>query len=146
MLQNQSVARSIPVGIKYLYKVFGKRMSNHRQLPAAQAGKHQLAAREAPVCDLPLDQVTREELWDIMRNLWMVRRPTVLLVTHDLRESAYLANRICVMSARPGRILETRSVPFARPRTLESSYSPEFATLVQQLRMRIADARRGSNV
>ncbi|MDB5939704.1 MAG: Spermidine/putrescine import ATP-binding protein potA [Polaromonas sp.] len=89
-----------------------------------------------------LDQFTREELWDIMQKLWMDRRPTVLLVTHDLRESAYLANRICVMSSRPGRILETRDVGFARPRTLESSYSPEFATLVQQLRMRIADARR----
>lgn len=92
-----------------------------------------------------LDQFTREELWDIMQNLWMVRRPTVLLVTHDLRESAYLANRICVMSARPGRILETRSVPFARPRTLENSYSPEFATLVQQLRMLISDARQKSD-
>jgi NitT/TauT family transport system ATP-binding protein len=89
-----------------------------------------------------LDQFTREELWDIMQKLWMDRRPTVLLVTHDLRESAYLANRICVMSSRPGRILETREVGFARPRTLESSYAPEFATLVQQLRMRIADARR----
>ncbi len=89
-----------------------------------------------------LDQFTREELWDIMQKLWMDRRPTVLLVTHDLRESAYLANRICVMSSRPGRILETRDVGFARPRTLESSYAPEFATLVQQLRMRIADARR----
>jgi NitT/TauT family transport system ATP-binding protein len=90
-----------------------------------------------------LDQFTREELWDIMQTLWMDRRPTVLLVTHDLRESAYLANRICVMSSRPGRILETREVGFARPRTLESSYAPEFATLVQQLRMRIADARDG---
>jgi NitT/TauT family transport system ATP-binding protein len=89
-----------------------------------------------------LDQFTREELWDIMQKLWMDRRPTVLLVTHDLRESAYLANRICVMSSRPGRILETREVGFARPRTLESSYAPAFATLVQQLRMRIADARR----
>lgn len=89
-----------------------------------------------------LDQFTREELWDIMQKLWMDRRPTVLLVTHDLRESAYLANRICVMSSRPGRILETREVGFARPRTLESSYDPAFAKLVQQLRMRIADARR----
>lgn len=88
-----------------------------------------------------LDQFTREELWDIMQALWMRQRPTVLLVTHDLRESAYLANRICVMSSRPGRILEERDVSFARPRTLESSYSPEFATLVQDLRMRIAHAR-----
>lgn len=92
-----------------------------------------------------LDQFTREELWDIMQALWMRQRPTVLLVTHDLRESAYLANRICVMSSRPGRILEERDVSFARPRTLESSYSPEFATLVQDLRMRIAHARSPSD-
>lgn len=89
-----------------------------------------------------LDQFTREELWETMQQLWISQRPTVLLVTHDLRESAYLANRICVMSARPGRILEDRAVPFARPRTVEMSYAPEFAALVQQLRMRIAHARR----
>jgi NitT/TauT family transport system ATP-binding protein len=88
-----------------------------------------------------LDSFTREELWSILQTLWMKQRPTVLLVTHDLRESAFLANRIAVMSARPGRILEEREVPFARPRTLEMSYSPEFSTLVQQLRMRIAYAR-----
>jgi NitT/TauT family transport system ATP-binding protein len=88
-----------------------------------------------------LDSFTREELWAILQALWMKQRPTVLLVTHDLRESAYLANRIAVMSARPGRILEEREVPFARPRTLEMSYAPEFAALVQQLRMRIAHAR-----
>jgi NitT/TauT family transport system ATP-binding protein len=62
-------------------------------------------------------------------------------VTHDLRESAYLASRICVMSSRPGRIIEDTSVNFARPRTLESSYAPAFGSLVQQLRMRIAEAR-----
>ena len=89
-----------------------------------------------------LDQFTREELWEIMQQLWIAKRPTVLLVTHDLRESAYLANRICIMSARPGRILEDRPVPFARPRSLEMSYAPEFAALVQQLRMRIAKARQ----
>lgn len=88
-----------------------------------------------------LDQFTREELWGTMQQLWMNRKPTVLLVTHDLREAAYLANRICVMSARPGRILEDRAVDFPRPRSLESSYAPEVAALVQQLRMRIAQAR-----
>ena len=92
-----------------------------------------------------LDSFTREELWAIMQELWMTKRPTVLLVTHDLRESAYLATRICVMTSRPGRILEDRAVEFPRPRTLELSYAPEFATLVQQLRMRIAEARTGGN-
>ncbi|MGY4375171.1 NitT/TauT family transport system ATP-binding protein [Bradyrhizobium sp. i1.3.6] len=53
-----------------------------------------------------LDQFTREELWAILQNLWMTHKPTVLLVTHDLREAGFLASRICVMSARPGRILD----------------------------------------
>jgi NitT/TauT family transport system ATP-binding protein len=88
-----------------------------------------------------LDQFTREELWDTLQALWIAKRPTVLLVTHDLRESAYLASRICVMSSRPGRIIQDSAVSFARPRTLESSYAPEFGALVHQLRMRIAEAR-----
>ena len=90
-----------------------------------------------------LDSFTREELWALTQQLWMDRKPTVLLVTHDLREAAFLATRVCVMTSRPGRILEDRAVDFARPRTLETSYAPEFATLVQQLRMRIAEARTG---
>jgi NitT/TauT family transport system ATP-binding protein len=88
-----------------------------------------------------LDQFTREELWAIMQELWIKTRPTVLLVTHDLRESAYLATRICVMSSRPGRIIEDCPVPFVRPRTVEMSYAPQFSELVQQLRLRIAHAR-----
>ena len=53
-----------------------------------------------------LDQFTREELWSILQDLWIAHKPTVLLVTHDLREAAFLGSRICVMSARPGRILD----------------------------------------
>jgi len=88
-----------------------------------------------------LDQFTREELWDIMQSLWIDTKPTVLLVTHDLREAAYLSTRICVMSSRPGRILADSAVPFARPRTVEQSYSADFAELVQELRMCISHAR-----
>ena len=73
-----------------------------------------------------LDQFTREELWAIMQELWMTRQPTVLLVTHDLSEAGYLANRICVMRARPGRIIDDSVVPFARPRTIDMTYDPDF--------------------
>lgn len=93
-----------------------------------------------------LDSFTREELWSLTQQLWMDKKPTVLLVTHDLREAAYLATRICVMSSRPGRILEDREVPFERPRTLPMSYAPDFSTLVQELRMRIAEARTAGDV
>jgi NitT/TauT family transport system ATP-binding protein len=88
-----------------------------------------------------LDQFTREELWEIMQNLWIEQRPTVLLVTHDLKEAAYLASRICVMQARPGRIVDDSMVPFARPRTIEISFEPEFVSLTQRLRERIVAAR-----
>jgi NitT/TauT family transport system ATP-binding protein len=88
-----------------------------------------------------LDQFTREELWEIMQNLWIEKRPTVLLVTHDLKEAAYLASRICVMQARPGRIVDDSIVPFARPRTIEVSFEPEFVSLTQRLRERIVAAR-----
>jgi NitT/TauT family transport system ATP-binding protein len=88
-----------------------------------------------------LDQFTREELWGVLQALWMDRKPTVLLVTHDLREAAYLATRICVMSARPGRIIADDQVPFARPRTLEMTYEPAFVQLTQKLRSLIVEAR-----
>jgi NitT/TauT family transport system ATP-binding protein len=93
-----------------------------------------------------LDQFTREELWAIMQELWTVKRTTVLLVTHDLREAAYLANRICVMSARPGRILEEAVVDFPRPRAMELSFTPEFTALVQRLRALIVEARGGTGI
>jgi NitT/TauT family transport system ATP-binding protein len=88
-----------------------------------------------------LDQFTREELWAIMQELWMTHRPTVLLVTHDLKEAGYLATRICVMQARPGRIIDDTVVPFARPRTIEMSYDPKFVTMTQRLRELIVAAR-----
>ena len=88
-----------------------------------------------------LDQFTREELWEIMQNLWIEKKPTVLLVTHDLKEAAYLASRICVMQARPGRIIEDSAVPFARPRKIDVSFEPEFVSLTQGLRERIVAAR-----
>jgi NitT/TauT family transport system ATP-binding protein len=88
-----------------------------------------------------LDQFTREELWAIMQDLWQSRRPTVLLVTHDLKEAGYLANRICVMQARPGRIIDDSPVPFARPRTVEMTYSSDFVALTNRLRALITTAR-----
>ncbi|BAF89894.1 MULTISPECIES: ABC transporter ATP-binding protein [Azorhizobium] len=88
-----------------------------------------------------LDQFTREELWAILQDLWLTRRPTVLLVTHDLKEAGYLANRVCVMRARPGRIVEDCHVDFARPRTIEMTYEPGFVSLTQRLRGLIVSAR-----
>ncbi|OYV50353.1 MAG: nitrate ABC transporter ATP-binding protein, partial [Rhodospirillales bacterium 20-60-12] len=88
-----------------------------------------------------LDQFTREDLWAIMQDLWLARRPTVVLVTHDLKEAGFLATRICVMRAKPGRIVESRDIGFPRPRSVETTFSPAFTTLTQDLRAAIVSAR-----
>ena len=67
-----------------------------------------------------------------------------MLVTHDLREAVFLADRIFVMSSRPGRVIEERKVPFARPRDLELMYEKEFNDVVHELRGSIADARKAA--
>jgi NitT/TauT family transport system ATP-binding protein len=88
-----------------------------------------------------LDMFTREELWGALQDLWLARRPTVILVTHDLREAVFLADRVLVMSARPGRIVAERVVDTPRPRTLASAYDPAAVALVQELREHISAAR-----
>ncbi|MFU0504512.1 ABC transporter ATP-binding protein [Pseudaminobacter sp. NGMCC 1.201702] len=88
-----------------------------------------------------LDAFTREELWGVIRDLHQAKRFTVILVTHDLREAVYLADRVFVMSARPGRVLLEREVGFPRPRPIEVTYSSEFNDVVHELREKIAEAR-----
>ncbi len=89
-----------------------------------------------------LDAFTREELWCVLRDVWERLRFTVVLVTHDLREAAFLADTIHIMSARPGKIIETRHVDFARPRHLDVCYSSQFTDLVHTLRNKIAEVRQ----
>jgi NitT/TauT family transport system ATP-binding protein len=88
-----------------------------------------------------LDMFTREELWLALQDLWLARRPTVILVTHDLREAAFLADRVLVMSARPGRIILDRKVATPRPRNLDTTYEPETIALIHELREHISAAR-----
>nr|WP_183854102.1 ABC transporter ATP-binding protein [Prosthecomicrobium pneumaticum] len=89
-----------------------------------------------------LDAFTREELWCVIRDLHQRTGITVVLVTHDLREAVFLADRIFVMSARPGRILVERTVGIARPRDLEITYTAGFQEIVHELRGHIVEARR----
>ncbi|MDX2004393.1 MAG: ABC transporter ATP-binding protein [Meiothermus sp.] len=88
-----------------------------------------------------LDAFTREELWQAMQVLYMSRKPTVILVTHDLREAVYLSDTIYTMSSRPGKIAYSRKVTFPRPRALESTYDDDFAHIVKELREQIGGMR-----
>lgn len=88
-----------------------------------------------------LDAFTKEELWGVLQDLWIQRKPTIVLITHDLREAVLLAHRVYVMSARPGRILHEERVEFPRPRNLNTSFREDFVDIVQRLRMRIEQTR-----
>ena len=88
-----------------------------------------------------LDAFTREELWGVLQKLYMQRRFTVILVTHDLRESVYLADTVHVVSKRPGRIVMTKRIELDRPRTLEQTFEPDFVAIVHELRDAISEVR-----
>ena len=88
-----------------------------------------------------LDAFTREELWCILRDLWTEQRFNVILVTHDLRESVFLADTVYVMSKSPGRFVVRRDIDLPRPRELDVTYTKEFADLVHELREHIGAIR-----
>jgi NitT/TauT family transport system ATP-binding protein len=88
-----------------------------------------------------LDAFTREELWCTLRDLWTEQRFNVILVTHDLRESVFLADTVYVMSKSPGRFVVKREIDLPRPRELDVTYTPEFSHIVQELRGHIGAIR-----
>ena len=90
-----------------------------------------------------LDAFTREELWCILRDLWTEQQFNVILVTHDLRESVFLADTVYVMSKSPGRFVVKKDIELPRPRDLEITYTREFTDIVHELRGHIG-AMRGT--
>jgi NitT/TauT family transport system ATP-binding protein len=80
-----------------------------------------------------LDAQTRAMMQSLLLDVWSERKPTVIFVTHDIDEALFLADRILVMSASPGTVLEELQVPFARPRergeTRDLVTEPEFIAL-----------------
>jgi NitT/TauT family transport system ATP-binding protein len=91
-----------------------------------------------------LDAFTREELWCALRDLHAAQKFNVILVTHDLRESVFLADRVYCMSKSPGRFIVEREIDLPRPRDLEVTYSPKFTGIVQELRGHIGAIRQGA--
>ncbi|MFB4288902.1 ABC transporter ATP-binding protein [Nonomuraea sp. ATR24] len=76
-----------------------------------------------------LDALTRVQLQDQLLNTWSQERRTVMFITHDVDEAVYLANRVVVMAARPGRVHRVIDVDLPYPRTEEMRLSPEFARI-----------------
>jgi NitT/TauT family transport system ATP-binding protein len=126
-------------GEKYPWELSGG-MQQRTSLCRALIHEPQLLMLDEPFG--ALDAFTREELWCVIRDLHAARKITIVLVTHDLREAVFLADRIFVMSARPGRILTERVVDIPRPRDLEVTFTPQFTGIVHELREHIVRARQ----
>jgi NitT/TauT family transport system ATP-binding protein len=80
-----------------------------------------------------LDAQTRETMQGELTRIWSIRRSTVLFITHQIDEAAYLSDRVVVLSARPGRIKAVVDVTLPRPRSLATKRTDRFQEVVRQI-------------
>jgi NitT/TauT family transport system ATP-binding protein len=92
---------------------------------------------DEPFCSL--DAQTRQQMQEMLLDLWREYRMTVIFVTHDVDEAVFLSDRVHVLTRRPGRIRTTLEVDLPRPRTLDLLTAPEF----MRLKRRAMEALKG---
>jgi NitT/TauT family transport system ATP-binding protein len=81
-----------------------------------------------------LDAMTRERMWTELSRIWQARQKTVIMVTHSINESLFLADRVLVLTQRPGKIKMDVKVDLPRPRKEDIRYTPHFGKLARKLR------------
>ena len=86
-----------------------------------------------------LDAMTRDQMNIELQRIWMETRKTIVLVTHSIGEAVFLADRVVLLSPRPGRIDTIVPVPFARPRSLDVQATPDFQAIAVRLRHRLVE-------
>ncbi len=124
------------VGLADFYHSFPRELSGGMQQRVSLA-RALIHAPDTLLLDEPfgsLDALTRERMNDELLRIWGQERQTAIMVTHDIQEAIYLADRVLVMSPRPGRIIEEVATALARPRTRAMMYDPHFAELARHLR------------
>jgi NitT/TauT family transport system ATP-binding protein len=84
-----------------------------------------------------LDAMTRERMWNELSRIWQMRQKTVIMVTHSINESLFLADRVLVLTQRPGKIKMDVEVDLPRPRKDDIRYTPAFGKLARRLRQAI---------
>ena len=124
------------VGLKEFAADFPKELSGGMQ---QRVGLARMLQRDPKLLlmDEPfaaLDAMTRETLTLELQRIWMRDRKSVLFITHSIAEAVMLSDRVLVMSARPGRVVEDFRVDIARPRTLATQTEPAFIAATDHLR------------
>ena len=81
-----------------------------------------------------LDAFTRDEMNLLLLRLWSETTKTIVFVTHNISEAIFLADRVVVMTPRPGRLARIFSIELPRPRTVEMTFETEFIELIQEIK------------
>ena len=81
-----------------------------------------------------LDAINREKMWTELSRIWEMKQKTVIMVTHSINESLFLADRVLVLTQRPGQIKMDMKVDLPRPRGDDIRYTPRFGKLAKKLR------------
>ncbi len=81
-----------------------------------------------------LDAFTRDEMNLLLLRLWSESEQTIVFVTHNISEAIFLADRVVVMTPRPGRIARIFEIELPRPRTVDMTFEPDFIALIQEIK------------
>jgi NitT/TauT family transport system ATP-binding protein len=81
-----------------------------------------------------LDAFTRDEMNLLLLRLWGETKKTIVFVTHNISEAIFLADRVVVMTARPGRLARIYQIELPRPRTIEMTFEPSFIEQIQDVK------------
>jgi NitT/TauT family transport system ATP-binding protein len=89
-----------------------------------------------------LDAFTRDEMNLLLLRLWSETQKTIVFVTHNISEAIFLADRVVVMTPRPGRVARVYDIDLPRPRTIEMTFEPSFISLVQEIKVAVESGGR----
>jgi NitT/TauT family transport system ATP-binding protein len=89
-----------------------------------------------------LDAFTRDEMNLLLLRLWSESEKTIVFVTHNISEAIFLADRVVVMTPRPGRVARVYEIDLPRPRTIEMTFEPSFISLVQEIKVAVESGGR----
>jgi NitT/TauT family transport system ATP-binding protein len=92
-----------------------------------------------------LDAFTRDEMNLLVEEIWMETRKTIVFITHSIPEAVFLSDKVHVLSARPGRLARTFTIPFPRPRPLEIMETREFFDMVNTIKAEIQRQPKASD-
>jgi NitT/TauT family transport system ATP-binding protein len=88
-----------------------------------------------------LDAFTRDEMNLLIQKIWMETGKTVIFVTHNVSEAIFLADRVVVLTPRPGRLAHIFPIDLPRPRTVDMTFEPDFIHVVKEIKNTIETGR-----